>query len=166
MKLSLKFVILTLIWSNFSFKVAAQSGAPVIPDFTLFRQDKTTFTEKDLAKDKLLFFVFFDVTCIHCQQAIQAVNKNYNSMHNTVIHLITLDHPSEVNAFLAKNGKNLVNKSNVMLFFDLRNEFITRFKPRKYPSIFLYSPDKKLILYDDNPEHLPKFFKEIKNRNR
>ena len=165
MKLLLKSIMLTLVFGGLTLQLKAQSGATVIPEFTLFRQDKTTFTEKDLAKDKLLFFLFFDVTCIHCQHAMQAVNKNYGSMQNTVIHLITLDKPDDVNAFLAKYGKNLVNKSNVMLFFDLRNEFITRFKPRKYPSIFLYAPDRKLIFYDDNPEHLPKFFDEIKKRN-
>lgn len=157
-------LVFFLIFSLGLSHLSAQGGASVIPEFTLFRQDKSQFTQKDLAKDKLLFFLFFDVTCIHCRQAIQAINKNYSGMANTNIHLVTLDSPAEVQAFLKKYGNNLVEKSNVMLFFDLRNEFITRFKPRKYPSIFLYSPDQKLIIYDDNPGNLPKFFNEIKSR--
>jgi hypothetical protein len=160
-----KVVLLVLLFSNTgSYSLIAQNGAPSIPDFTLFRQDKSSFTQKDLAKDKLLFFLFFDVTCIHCQQAVLAINKKYSQMVNTNIHLVTLDPPAEVNAFLKKYGNNLIDKKNVMLFFDLRSEFITRFKPRKYPSIFLYSSNRNLIIYDDNPENLPKFFKEIKSR--
>jgi hypothetical protein len=140
----------------------AQAPVETIPDFTIFRQDKTPFTQKDLSKDKLLFFVFFDVTCEHCRDAIQQINKEYATLKNINIHLITLDMPEQVNTFLKKYGKNLLFKSNVMLFYDVKNEFIVKFKPRKYPSIFLYTPQKKLILYDDNPDNLPTFFGKIK----
>lgn len=140
--------------------------AQTIPDFTLFRADKSTFTNKDLNNNKLLFFLFFDVTCVHCRQAIQTINSRYAEMKNTDIHLVTLDRPEEVNVFLNKYGKNLLNKSNVQLFFDLRNEFIIRFKPRKYPSIFLYTPGRSLVLYDDNPENLPGFFEQIRERSK
>lgn len=150
------------------FNISAQTrgGAETIPDFTLFRQDRTTFTQNDLDSKKLLFFLFFDVNCEHCRHAVQTINKRYSEMTNTMIHLITLDPPNEIFVFLNKYGKNLIDKKNVMLFYDLRNEFIIKFKPRKYPSIFLYTPDKKLVLYDDNPENLPKFFKEIKSRSK
>lgn len=140
--------------------------ASTIPDFTLFRADKTPFTNKDLNTQKLLFFLFFDVSCIHCQHAIQTINSRYAEMKNTDIHLVTLDRPEDVSVFLNKYGKNLLNKNNVQLFFDLQNEFIIRFKPRKYPSIFLYTPDQRLVLYDDNPENLPKFFEQIRERSK
>lgn len=140
----------------------AQNAAETVPDFTVFRQDKTPFTQNNLSSDKLLFFIFFDVTCEHCLHAIQQLNKEYSSLQKINIHLITLDTPDQANAFLKKNGKNLLGKSNVMLFFDLKNEFIVKFKPRKYPSIFLYTPQRKLIMYDDNPNNMPVFFEKIK----
>jgi hypothetical protein len=44
---------------------------------------------------------------------------------------------------------------------DTKNEFITRFGPRKYPSMFLYAADKKLLGYDDNPANMARFSKQI-----
>lgn len=156
-------ILLIIILVSVSSGINAQP-ASVIPEFTMFREDKTAFTNQQLNKEKLLFFLFFDVKCEHCRQAVQTISKRYGEMNNTYIHLVTLDQPEEVKAFLNKYGKNLLDKNNVSLFFDLRNEFIIKFKPRKYPSIFLYSPQRKLIIYDDNPEKLPKFFDEIKKR--
>ncbi|NJK95749.1 MAG: redoxin domain-containing protein [Bacteroidales bacterium] len=159
------FLFLTIFFCIGTFPLVGQP-AETIPDFTLFRQDKSLFTSKNLDTQKLLLFVFFDVTCEHCRHAIQQINKKYPDLNNTFIHLVTLDPPEEVNDFLSKYGKNLTGKKNVMLFFDLKNEFIIKFKPRKYPSIFLYTPQRKLILYDDNPENLPKFFEQIKARSK
>ncbi len=154
------YMVLFFIFS-ISLNTLAQP-AENIPEFTLYKLDKTQFKRGNLNTDKLLLFIFFDVKCEHCQQAITQINKRYSELSNVAVHLITLDHPEEVKGFLSKHGNNLLEKNNVTLFFDLKNEFITRFKPRKYPSIFLYSPQKKLILYDDNPEKLSKFFEKIK----
>lgn len=156
-----KLTILLLLFPGF-LGASAQTPVETIPDFIIFKQDKSAFTQKDLSVDKLLFFVFFDVTCEHCRHAIQQINKEFPSLKNVNLHLITLDSPEQADTFLKKNGKNLLGKNNVMLFFDLKNEFIVKFKPRKYPSIFLFTPQRKLILYDDNPEKLPQFFEKIK----
>ena len=155
------YYIVLFFFFSVSIKVLAQP-AENIPEFTLFKLDKTQFKRENLKTDKLLFFVFFDVKCEHCQQAITQINKRYSELGRVAVHLITLDKPEEVTVFLNKHGSNLVGKSNVTLFFDLKNEFITRFKPRKYPSLFLYSTQKKLLLYADDPEKLPKFFEKIK----
>lgn len=153
---------LTFLLCSLFAKSLAQP-ADSIPDFSLYRQDKTEFTHKDLDAEKLLFFLFFDVKCIHCKRATQNISKRYADMSNTAIHLITLDKPEDVNFFLKKNGKKLVGKENVHLLFDSKNEFITRFKPQKYPSMFLYSPDKKLIIYKDDPDSIQIVFDRIRN---
>ena len=153
--------LLTVLFCSFLAKSFAQP-AESIPDFTLLRQDKTEFTRKDLDTEKLLFFLFFDVKCIHCKHATQAINKRYAELSNVTIHLVTLDKPEKVIFFLKQNGKKLMNKKNVHLLFDSKNEFITRFKPKKYPSMFLYSPDQKLIIYKDNPDSIQIIFDKIR----
>lgn len=57
---------------------------------------------------------------------------------------------------------NLPGKKNITMLRDLQYEFIKKFKPRKYPSMLLYSAEKKLILYEDDEGNMSKFVKLIK----
>jgi len=144
-----------------SFNVSAQHPAETIPDFTFFKFNKSPFTYKNLEQNKLLFFVFFDVGCEHCQHAIQTLNSHYSDLKKTTLYLISLDSQEMIQNFMNKYGKNLSGKKNVTLLQDLNNEFILKFRPRKYPSMFLYSSEKKLIMYNDNEENLFRFFQQI-----
>jgi peroxiredoxin len=143
--------------------VVAQKPADIIPQFNFFKLDKMEFTNKDLAKGKLIFIVFFDVSCDHCQHAITEINKHAGEYKNAAVYLISLDDSKNMKAFLTKHGPDLIRQKNVTLLQDLKNELITKFKPKKYPSLFLYSAQKTLILYDDDEQHVPVFLQKIKS---
>jgi peroxiredoxin len=151
------FVLLLLCTIN----VSAQVPAKTIPSFTFKRLNKTVFSNKDLEQGKLLFFVFFDADCDHCQHAIQYINQHNQEFKKTAIYLITLDSLKAINSFMAKYGSNLKGKKNVTILQDTNYEFMLKFRPRKYPSIFLYSAKKELIMYDDNEKNLFRFSQEI-----
>lgn len=155
-----------LLFLFISFNICGQKPAAVIPEFLFFKLDKTAFTNKDLATNKLLFFCFFDVSCDHCQHAIEKINQHYNEFTGTAIYLITLDNQAGIKNFMGHYGQNLPGKKNVVILQDLQNEFINKFRPVKYPSIFLYTANKKLLLYDDNPDNMPKFLKQIKSASK
>jgi len=114
----------------------------------------------------MLFFLFFDAGCEHCQHAVQAVNEHYEELKKTALYLISLDNQETINNFMKKFGATLYGKQNVTLLQDLNNEFIAKFGPRKYPSMFLYSPEKKLLIYNDNEENLFRFFKQINDASK
>ena len=145
-----------------SFYAKAQQPAAAVPAFTFFKFDKTAFTNKNLAPDKQLFFVFFDVTCDHCQHALQYINTNYAAFTKPAIYIITLDSEEKVKAFFLKEKINLGSKKNVTLLKDVNNEFIKKFGPRKYPSIFLYSKKQQLLLYSDDEKKLNAFSELMK----
>jgi len=145
----------------FSFAASAQHPAETIPDFTFFKRDETAFTSKDLEQGNLLFFVFFDAGCEHCQHAVQSLNDQYKEFKNTAIYLITADSVPSIRFFMKKYGGTLSGRKNVSILRDPNNEFMSKFKPRKYPSMYLYSPQKKLICYEDNEENMFRFFKAI-----
>jgi hypothetical protein len=67
----------------------------------------------------------------------------------------------KITGFINKYIPNLTGKKNVTLLQDTKNEFIDKFKPRRYPSMFLYSAEKKLIGYEDNEESMFRFSKQI-----
>lgn len=159
----MKFLFKTFILSFFvSSGVFAQRPAATVPDFDFYKLDNRTFTKKDLDPSKNLLFIFFDVTCEHCHKAIQQFNNRHIELEKTAVYLISLDTKPTIINFLNSNAKNLTEMKNVMILQDLKNEFITRFQPRKYPSIFLYSPQKKLIMYDDEEKNVPKFLEKLK----
>lgn len=159
MKKLLGVIVLTIL---VSIRVIAQHPAATIPDFTFYKLDKTVFTNKNIQPGKLSLLVFFDATCDHCQHAMQIYNQHYKELSKTAIYLITLDNRAAINYFMTKYANNLYSSKNVTILQDLRNEFITKFGARKYPSMFLYSPSKKLLIYDDEPKNVGIFLQKIK----
>jgi thiol-disulfide isomerase/thioredoxin len=146
-----------------SLLVQGQSRS--IPAFKFTRLDGVSiFSEKNMASGKKALFIFYDITCPHCQQAIKAFNKNANSLKNISVYLITLENPRAALKFLSQYANPLYEMKNVFVLLDRYNEFITKFQPVKYPSIFLYSEKRKLELYSDEPKDVPKFLRLIKKQ--
>lgn len=154
-----KLFLITII-SFFSIGIIAQTPAATVPQFSFLKNDKTEFNNKDLSIGTKLFFVFFDTECEHCRHAISYIDKNYKQFSKVSIYLITLDDASKTDPFLAKYGSRIKAKNNVTILQDYKSEFIIKFRPRKYPSLFLYSAQNKLLLYDDDEKHLPLFVKK------
>jgi peroxiredoxin len=144
-----------------SLETSAQRQAETIPKFTFYKLDKTPFTNSNLIAGKKKLFVFFDITCEHCQQVITSLNKRIDQCNNVSVYLVTLNNKIEINNFLNQYGKKLTITKNVTILQDSKNQFITIFGPLKYPSVFLYSEEQKLILYSDEDPFLEKFFKFI-----
>ena len=160
------FVFLLLISSHITAQVSAPSPAQTVPAFEFSRFDKTSFTNKDLAANKPLFFFFFDCTCDHCQHAMTYLNQNFNDYKKAAVYLVSLDNQQMINAFLHKYAANVINQKNVTILQDTKYQFIARFKPRKYPSLFLYDADKKLLDYEDNPDNMFRFTKLLSTSSR
>ncbi len=156
LKLVILFFCLLAAYEGFT-----QSPAQTIPEFTFYKLDKTPFTNKNITVGKDVLFIFFDVTCDHCQHTISTLSKRINECQKISIYLISLEDKTAINNFLNQYGKNLPSLKNVTILQDTKNQFITQFGPRKYPSVFLYSAQKKLLLYDDEDMYLEKFFKII-----
>jgi peroxiredoxin len=139
-----------------------QKPAATIPGFRFLKLDNTAFTNKDLDRDRLLFFCFFDVSCDHCQRALTQINQRHAEFKGASLYLVSLEKPDGIKNFLSHYGPGLAAKKNVTLLVDAENQFISRFKPVKYPAMFLYSKSGKLMLYDDREDKVGKFLERIK----
>lgn len=163
MKIFKNHIFLSLVFFFLiSANVYAQNPALIIPAFNFYKLDKSAFTNKNLEQGKLLFFAFFDVECDHCQRAVSEINRHYPEFKKTAIYLITLDDKEKIKLFMSKYGQNLTGKKNVIILQDPQNQFITKFQPRRYPSLFLYNQDKQLLLYEDNEQNMFRFINQIK----
>src|ERR1035437_2970867 len=144
-------LIILFLCTLMSFESTAQKPAETIPNFIFYNPDNTPFTNRDLTVGKEILFVFFDVTCDHCQHTIKALSTHIKECKKISIYLISLDDKSLMNDFFNKYGENLPGEKNVPILQD----------QRKYPSVFLYSSEKRLLLYDDDDLTLGEFFKII-----
>lgn len=146
--------------------VAAQTPAQTIPDFTFFKMGTNfPFTQNDLPKGKLIFFVFFDPDCVHCQKAIQQISQQYQFFKKTAVYLVSMEDHNKIVKFMDTFGKDLKKQPNLLVLEDKNVQFLARFKPVRYPSMFLYSPKKKLVDYEDNPESIFRFTTAIKKQS-
>ncbi len=143
-------ILLFLIFGN----NCAQSPAQTIPEFEFSRLDKSSFTNRDLVQNKVIFFIFFDSECEHCQRAVSSIDRQIRSFEKTAIYLVSVDDDPKIRDFVNRYAIHLKDQKNVLLLRDDKNQFIARFKPYRYPAMFLYSAEKKLIDYEDNSESI------------
>jgi peroxiredoxin len=147
-----------------SAQISGQPPAQTIPHFQFFKLDNTSFTDNDLPKGKIIFFMFLDPDCDHCQHAIKSIGEQYQAFKKTTIFLISIYDKNKMNHFMDTYGGKLKVQKNVTILQDKLQQFIAKFNPERYPSMFLYSPEKKLLNYEDNPESVFRLVNAI-NKN-
>lgn len=126
---------------------AQVSPAPVIPDFTFQTLSGNPFTKANLVSNKKIIFILFDVTCSHCQHEMQAFGKQYSKFKNVAFYLVSMDTKDAIEKFMNLYGQQMYGKPNVTVLRDFKPEFIVKFQPDKYPAIFLYGSNRRLIKY-------------------
>ena len=151
---------------SFTTMLQAQTPAKALPEFQFFRLDQRAYTNKDLPVGKPLFFVFFDPGCEHCQRTMKWINQHNSLFSKTYMCLVSLEKPDNINRFMATYGPQVGNAKNVVLLQDKLYQFIPKFKPVKYPALFLYSAKKQLLFYDDNEDSVNKLEKAVEKATR
>ena len=141
--------------------VNAQTPAQTVPVFTLYKLDNASFTNVNLAQNKMLFFFFFDPDCDHCQRAATNLNQQYADYKNAAVYLVSEASQAKIQSFINQYFQQLIKGKNVTVLRDTKNEFLTKFQPLRYPAMFLYSSNKKLLDYEDNAESIFRFKKPL-----
>jgi hypothetical protein len=121
-----------------------------LPVFHFTTMDHRVFANADLPKNRLVLFVFFDPECEHCQHTLRTMDQRYKAYQNAAVYLVSMASHDKINLFAATYAPHLTAQKNVLLLQDETGEFIMKFKPARYPSLYLYSTDKSLLDYEDN----------------
>lgn len=133
----------------------------LLPQFTFFKLDGKSFSNKDLKQGKQNLFILFDCTCEHCQREMKALNANFAQFKKVNIYLITLDEAYIIPQFFNTYAKGLNTKPNVTVMQDKNQMFIPAFLPKMYPAMYLYSPTNKLLVYNSGDGGIKKMIKVI-----
>jgi FKBP-type peptidyl-prolyl cis-trans isomerase FkpA len=132
-----------------------------MPDFILYRLNNSVFTKNNIRKGNKSMFVFFDITCDHCQREIEAINNNYNKLGAINIYLTSLNAKPDVTKFINTYAKLLNNKNNVTVLLDKNFQLQLKFQSVKYPSLYMYSKRNELLKYYGGPADIMDIIKIV-----
>jgi peroxiredoxin len=156
-----KFLVLFIFLANF-LQISGQIRE--IPEFTFKKMENgTDFSRKNIPGGRKSLFIFFDTECPHCMRAMSEFNDNQKQLAKSNVLLVTRDRKELVMPFINNFGADLYGKKNVTLLSDVYNHFIARFLPKKFPSIFLFAENGKLLHYTDEEKDIPVIMKKIIN---
>ena len=155
-------IIITSLLLFLGVNTSAQTPAREIPDFTFFTVEGNPFFSKQIPKDRPSVFSFFDVTCTHCKTTMKTLGDRYADLQNVSLYLVTLDGRKEALDFVKRYAPQLVNKKNVTILIDLNKEFLPKFQPQQYPSVYVYNKYRRLELYEKDERKIPLIFEKIK----
>jgi len=144
----------------FAFQVKAQQPT-LLPQFTFYKLDGKTVSNKDLKPGRKNLFILFDCTCEHCQREAKQLNANYAQFKNVSIYMVTLDEAFIIPQFFNTYAKGLDSKPNVTILQDKKKIFIPTFLPSMYPAMYLYSDAGKLLVYNSGDGGIKKIMKAI-----
>jgi len=136
--------VLLLFMSIHTLK-AQHTPAKEIPDFTFYTLQGEEFKKSHLPTNKNIVFLLIDTSCPHCQKETELISRNYSKFADLNLFIVSLDTKEAVGEFMETYAPELNKQPNVRILLDTKPEFIEKFRPEKYPALFVYSPSQKLI---------------------
>lgn len=120
-----------------------------IPEFNFYRLNNgMRFDRSDLSYKGNIVLVFFDPTCVQCQDEARDMANHYDRIKDASLYFVSMNDPALVDAFLPTYASALAGKENVVALYDRDRHFISRFHmPTQYPSTYIYGPDGRLKTY-------------------
>jgi hypothetical protein len=135
-------------------QLPAQPPAKTVPSFRFTTHDHHIFANADLPMGKMLLFVFFDPDCEHCQHTIRSMDQRTGAYQHAAVYLVSMASWDKIDLFAATYAPKLAAHKNVMLLQDETGGDMMKFKPVRYPSLYLYQTDQSLLDYEDNENTL------------
>lgn len=140
-----KLIVVFLLSVGAAGLAHAQNPPYVIPEFTFYRLDDTPFTRDDLTRTSNIVFVFFSTTCHHCQNETRAMGEHFDAFSQSTLYFISKEDKGDIRKFMEVYGKTIKDQPNVHVLRDPRSEFVLKFNPTQYPSVYIYTPTRQLV---------------------
>ena len=154
----------------FCFTRAEAQGPPrpasTIPVFRFLRHDQRPVVNADLPKGRLVLFVFFDPDCEHCQRAVKHMDEECADFRGASLFFVSMEGWEKIERFTAGYASHLRAQPNVVFLRDAGGGYMLGFHPMRFPSLFLYSPEHKLLDYEDNEETVFRIKRAMANFKR
>lgn len=118
-----------------------------LPAFTFDEvYQASKFNSDKLPKSGYIVLNFYDPGCGHCQKMGAGIAQNLAKLKNVSFYFISMNDKVYVDGFINMHAKALKNAANVKFLFDAGTQFIEKFKPSNYPSLYIYDAKTKMLV--------------------
>jgi thiol-disulfide isomerase/thioredoxin len=108
-----------------------------LPVFKVFTApDSTAYSSEQLNKNKPFVLMFFSPDCDHCQKEAKELLAYREELKNLPILMVSPAPFKEIKAFY--QDYNIAAMTNIIMGQDLNYTLGLKYRPRTYPSIFVY----------------------------
>lgn len=154
---------LFLVCTSFLFQLLFAQAPKTIPAFTfdeVYQSGK--FHADKLPKTGYIVLDFYDPGCGHCQKMGAGIAQNLQKLKHVSLYFISMNDKAYVDGFINMHAKALKNAANVKFLFDSGTQFIEKFKPSNYPSLYVYDAKTKTLLQHlDGEDDVKKLLKAV-----
>ncbi|UIR54513.1 redoxin domain-containing protein [Sphingobacterium sp. SRCM116780] len=142
----------------FSCQIVCAQSSVQMPAFSLTEVFTCKrFTQKDLPKDGVIVFNYYDTGCSHCQKMGAGIAQHIDTFKNVKFYFISMNDREYVEGFINMFAKKLKPNNQVTFIHDPDGQFIELFKPTQTPSIYIYdAKTKKLLKHLDGEDDVKK----------
>lgn len=158
----MKHLLSTLL---FFFLLSAQSQVKTLdklPVFSVIKLDGTSFTQKEVVPGKYALFVYFNPSCPHCQSAFKTLDAKIAELPaNVVIYPVSFKGEAPTRKFMERYTPQLSKLDNVIYLIDNKETFGAAYNVQRFPSMYLFSPDGKLVYFEEDAAKVMNFKEKI-----
>ncbi len=129
------------------FKPLFAQAPKVLPAFSfdeVYQSGK--FNSDKLPKSGYIILNFYDPGCGHCQKMGAGIAQHLQKLKNVSIYFISMNDKPYVDGFINMHAKALRTAANIKFLFDSGTQFIEKFKPSNYPSLYIYDAKTKTLV--------------------
>jgi len=147
----------------FLFKPVFAQAPKTLPSFTFEEvYQASKFNSDRLPKSGFIVLDFYDPGCGQCQKMGAGIARNLSKFKNVSFYFISMNDKPYVDGFINMHAKALKSASNVKFLFDAGTQFIEKFKPSNYPSLYIYDAKTKvLVQHLDGEDDVNKLLKAL-----
>lgn len=152
-------LLLLLLAGHCAMGQFSSGPASSLPAFSFTTAGGGVLTPAGLPRGKLVFFAFVDPDCEHCQRAVGHMDTATAQFGRVAFYIVSSSGFEKLRAFLHRFGPRL---RPVLLQDAADSRSMLLFRPERYPALFLYSPDKRLLDYEDNADTVFRILRSIR----
>ncbi|WP_286857663.1 MULTISPECIES: TlpA family protein disulfide reductase [Sphingobacterium] len=147
----------------FLFQPVFAQAPKTIPAFTFEEVYQTgKFSSDRLPKTGYIVLDFYDPGCGHCQKMGAGIAQNLQKLKNVSFYFISMNDKVYVDGFINMHAKALKGAANVKFLYDGGTQFIEKFNPSNYPSLYIYDgKTRTLVQHLDGEDDVKKLLKAV-----